>query len=366
MRDYNFLKSKFLEKHTEIDSHEYLDKYINFLLEYDSNEIDDYKEMHHILPRSVFPEFENEDWNIVNLRYQDHVNVHLMLFKSINIRIYQRPLNWMLKTYKNKEEISNAAKRGWVKLKSNEEKYEKWRKNKSESMKKYVRSEKYKNIMLEYYNSVDRTNIKKVLRKKRIINYDCEKRKEFLRKHYSSEKQRERAKKFWDNITEEEYIEFSNKMKELWTEEKRLKKSMEMNEYYLNEDNILKKKEDGKKRWDSMPDEERSKFRYKMDLINKNEDKRKDAGNKIKNLWKDERYLEKMKNRPRRKGTSILIIKPNGEEITFEAMNDVVRAYNFSPHLIRRYRDTDMEIREEDLKEDKSLLNCKIKTIKNG
>ena len=236
MRDYNFLKNKFSEKHT-IDNIEYLEKYLKLLLEY-KIECDEYTEKHHILPRSAFPEFENEDWNIVELKYKDHVEAHLYLFKSINIRKYQRPLNWMLNQYKNREEISNASKIGWANLKNDKDKYEKWRKKRSNHM-----------------------------------------------KSLSSDEQKRRAKLFWDNITDEEYNIFSNKMKEYWTEDKRIEKSKQMNKHYSNPENIEKKRIEGQKRWDSMSTEDRDSFTIKMTSINKDEEKRRIAGDKIKNLY---------------------------------------------------------------------------------
>jgi hypothetical protein len=318
MRDYNFLKNKFLEKHT-IDNSEFLDKYIKLMIEYKLSESIDYVEKHHILPRSVFPEFENEDWNIIELKYSDHVNAHLYLFKSINIRAYQRPLNWMLKYYKNKEETSNAAKKGWDNLKKDKDKY----------------------------------------------NLFCLKRSNYMKK-LSTKEQTRRANIFWDKISDEEYLKFSNKIKEYWTEDKRIEKSKQMNEYYLDPENVIKKSIETQNRWDSMSGEDRERFNTKMNIVNKDEKKRRVAGDKIKSLWKSEDYLEKMKNRPHRKGTSILIINPNGEQTLVETMKDMERIYGFSSYLVRKYRDTDLEIDDKDLKINKSLLKCKIKTIKNG
>ena len=40
------------------------------------------------------------------------------------------------------------------------------------------------------------------------------------------------------------------------------------------------------------------------------------------------------------------------------------RIYGFSSHLVRKYRDTDLEIDDKDLNINKFLLKCKIKTIK--
>lgn len=357
MRDYNFLKNKFSEKNT-INNIEYLEKYLKLLLEYkiDINESDIYTEKHHILPRSVFPEFENEDWNIVDLKYKDHVDAHLYLFKSINIRQYQRPLNWMLNQYKNREEISNAAKIGWINLKNDKYKYEKWRNSKSESMKKLINSQRYKDIMTEYYKYISYKT-----RKKR--NYLSNFHKEDF---FSSENQRRRTKLFWNNITDEEYTIFSNKIKEYWTDEKREDKSKQMIEHYSNPENIEKKRKESQKRWDSMSSEDRDNFTIKMISINRDEEKRRIAGDKIKNLWQNEEYLKKMKNRPHRKGKSILIIRPDGEEIIVKTMTDMEKIYEFNSYRIRKYIDTDLPIKEEDLCENKFLLNCKIKTIENG
>ena len=47
-------------------------------------------------------------------------------------------------------------------------------------------------------------------------------------------------------------------------------------------------------------------------------------------------------------------------------MREVEKIYEFNSQRIRKYRDTDLPIKEEDLKDNKSLLNCKIKTISNG
>jgi hypothetical protein len=60
------------------------------------------------------------------------------------------------------------------------------------------------------------------------------------------------------------------------------------------------------------------------------------------------------------------IIKPDGEEIIVESMRFFEKEYDFSLHLIRKYRDTDIEISEKDLNSNLFLLKCKIETITNG
>jgi hypothetical protein len=184
-------------------------------------------------------------------------------------------------------------------------------------------------------------------------------------KSLSSEEQRRRANLFWDNITEEEYLAFSKKMKDYWTDEKRKEKSKEMNEYYTNPENVEKKRKETKERWDSMSDVDRENFKDKMSSINKDKSKRLDAGEKIKNKWKDPDYLNKMKNRKKRSGTKIKIIKNDGESEIFDNMQDVVRKYNFSLHLIRKYRNTNNKVLKEHLNNDNiNLLDSIIETVK--
>ena len=161
---------------------------------------------------------------------------------------------------------------------------------------------------------------------------------------YSSENQRRKSNIFWNNIDDRDYFEFCEKMKSYWTEEKKIEKSKQMNEYYSNSENIEKKRKESKDRWDSLDDEYRLNFKEKMSLINKDLNKRVDAGSKIKNKWKDPDYLKKMKNRKKRKGLKIEIIKNSGEIEIFENTEDIVRKYKFSAHLIRKYRDTDNKI----------------------
>jgi len=102
-----------------------------------------------------------------------------------------------------------------------------------------------------------------------------------------------------------------------------------------------------------------------MSLINKDLKKRLDAGNKIKDKWKDPDYLEKMKNRKKRNGLKIKITKSDGVVEIFENMEDIVRKYNFSTHLIRKYRDTNKGVLENHLNnENINLLGSIIETIK--
>jgi hypothetical protein len=316
---FDFILEQFKNKHKTIHNIDELKKYIDFLLSYKldeniKNEI--YCEEHHILPNCKFPEFRKESWNLIKLTYEDHKKVHLLLFNAINIRAYQRPLNFMLPYYKNSEKTSNAAKIGWINLKNNKEVYDKWRKSRSNYM-----------------------------------------------KSLSSKEQSRRSNIFWKNITEEQYNDFCNSMRNIWTKELREKASKSHKEYYKNPENRKKKSKETKKRWDSMSDIERKQFSDKMNLINNDSNKKLDASKKIKSLWSNKEFRTKMMNRKSRGGVKFKIIKPNGNELIVESLSKFSKLYNLSPHKIRKYAESETPILEKDLKNNKELLGCIIKKI---
>lgn len=317
MLSYSFIKEKFFEKHKVINNEYYLDKYINFLINYKLEKDIEYSEIHHILPKSTFPEFKEEKWNMICLDYDSHILVHLWIFKAVNDRRYQRPLNWMMNFYKNSEEISNAAKRGWENLKKDSDKYKKWIDSRSD----YMRG-------------------------------------------LSSEEQSRRAKIFWDNISDSEHLEFCNKMKSYWTEEKRKQKSADMLKYYSDPKNINRKKEESTKVWASRDENFRDNFAEKMRVINNLPSKKIDAGFKIKELWKNGEYLEKMKNRKHRSGKLIKLLKGNNEEEIFESMSTLSKKYDISLYLIRKYMNKNKKLMRKDLSEKNiSLVDSIIETI---
>lgn len=56
-----------------------LDEYLELVSSSDLT--DGYTEKHHILPKSLFPEYANEKWNLVTLVYEKHVKSHELLFR---------------------------------------------------------------------------------------------------------------------------------------------------------------------------------------------------------------------------------------------------------------------------------------------
>lgn len=71
-------------------------EYVNYCLDnvYLIND-DIYCEYHHILPRSKFPEYKNETWNIIRLKYEDHTQAHFKLAEIHPIKSFTRPLEFL-------------------------------------------------------------------------------------------------------------------------------------------------------------------------------------------------------------------------------------------------------------------------------
>lgn len=60
--------------------------YFNYCLEHKTNKTKYKTEMHHILPKSIFPQYMNFDlypWNKVNLTYSDHIYAHYLIAKAM-------------------------------------------------------------------------------------------------------------------------------------------------------------------------------------------------------------------------------------------------------------------------------------------
>jgi len=273
------------------DSIDHLCEYIDFLLSYKITNAELYCENHHILPSATFSKYSKCGWNILALEYKDHIFAHELLFKAYNIRKNQRPLQFM-KSQVSKESglISNAATKGWINLKNDYEKYNKWRSDKSEYM-----------------------------------------------KSLSSEEQSRRSKKGWDNLTKTEYEKRCKINKDNWTKERKINKSKQMKNYFKNNPDEISAR--NKKRWDNISDADLESFKNKMNVINTDPQKRKRAGETIKNKWKDHEFKEKMKSR--NVHTDIYeAISPDGEMIRREGMISMINEFNFSPYLVRKFKNT--------------------------
>lgn len=61
---------------------EFVDEYVAFIESCKGKELPDYIERHHILPKSLFPEFAKVKANIIKLSAGDHFRAHMILAKA--------------------------------------------------------------------------------------------------------------------------------------------------------------------------------------------------------------------------------------------------------------------------------------------
>jgi len=301
------LHSIFLKVDGTPNSNESLIEYIEFVLNnmYDGEE---YSEVHHILPRSRYIKHVNDSWNLVRLKYLDHIKAHELLFKAYNIREYQRTLNFMnSEVAKDSKLISNASKKGWLNLKENKKKYDEF----------------------------------------------CEKRRKYM-SSLSEEEQSRRSKLGWDKLDEDGYKKRCQINKENWTDALKKNKSIQMKEFFKNNPDESKKR--GQSRWNSISEEKRSEFIKKMDSVNKDPIKRAFAGKIIKEKWQDPDFIEKMKNRKKNPGDVYELISPTGEVLNREGLHKIVNEFNFNISLIRKFSNTNQPVT---LPSNKKIINEK-------
>lgn len=71
----------------DVKDEQVLREYISFIENYISPE-SGYTEGHHIFPRSLFPEYKDSVWNIIQLKAEDHFKVHYLLAKALGGRMW--------------------------------------------------------------------------------------------------------------------------------------------------------------------------------------------------------------------------------------------------------------------------------------
>lgn len=303
-----FFKNKLIKKHGKPDCENSLNSYLGLVTKDYIFKDTVYTEKHHVLTRSQFSNLEKEDWNIIKLKYEDHIQAHILLFKAFNIRAYQYPLLFMVGNFKDSESISKAAKRGWVKLKKDNKKYLKWKKAHS-----------------DYMSTL------------------------------SSEEQSRRSKLFWDSITAIEKLLFSEKIKDYWTDKKREEKSDQMKQYF--EDNPGEASRRTNLRYSNWSEKEFNSFKEKMTEVNKSKEKREKAGKTIKENWAKPEFRKKMLNRKIRV-SKYKAISPKGEEFIIDGFIKMINEFNFNSTLVRKFKNTNKPV------EVKNKLNQKtINTI---
>lgn len=243
---------EFIRKLGKPDDLSMLIKYVEFCLA-DKNP-SFHCEAHHILPRSVFPEYTKSDWNIVVLPYIDHCEAHLLLAKAYHIGEFIRPLKFMVTRNESvlsdlKEIRSISAKRYWEALRQNPEQYA----NKVAAVKKF-HLDNNKPGMPFHTN-----NVVKLIR--RYIDDPS-------MKHRISQK----MKNWWKSLNHDEYQTICESRK--WSNDRHARHIEYLTTRYQNVD--FKRK-----------------FTETMTAVNKDPVKRATAGKTLKSLWQSDEYKTK-------------------------------------------------------------------------
>jgi hypothetical protein len=86
----------------------YMDRYIKFINHYESMQytISGYFEYHHILPKSLFPEFKISNFNLIKLPHRAHFIAHYLLAKATNNYKMISAFNGMCNQNKQKHQRS--------------------------------------------------------------------------------------------------------------------------------------------------------------------------------------------------------------------------------------------------------------------
>lgn len=86
----------------EIFCEESLNKYLTLIK---VENYDGYCESHHILPRSMYPEYAKSSWNLVRLNYKNHVYAHELLAKFFNNSKMKRAYSFIGRHIVEKEKL---------------------------------------------------------------------------------------------------------------------------------------------------------------------------------------------------------------------------------------------------------------------
>lgn len=92
------------------------DLYEEYIKIIDTQPTSTYTEKHHILPKSLFPEFENEVSNLVDLDFVDHLRAHEVLTKTNEPKMYFAFFMMASTTKEEFESLSDLEKFDMYKL----------------------------------------------------------------------------------------------------------------------------------------------------------------------------------------------------------------------------------------------------------
>jgi hypothetical protein len=83
----------------------WIKRYLNFIEAFEIKNDEITYEKHHILPKSLFPNFKNDEWNKINLSLRSHFIAHYMLAKALDGKMWYA-FNIMSNRYQHKKSIT--------------------------------------------------------------------------------------------------------------------------------------------------------------------------------------------------------------------------------------------------------------------
>ena len=244
----------FIEELGEPKDSRKLEEYVDFCTSNTEDETcSEYCELHHILPRSRFPSLIFEKWNIVKLRYDNHVEAHFALVAAYPISEFIYPLNFLNNIDAEKKEQlsiarSDATKANWERLRNNPEKYQAW----VDKRKEWHRINNRPGMPYYEEKAISRQEYWDTHPEKKVQVGDS-------------------LRRVWEEYTDEEYAAICQSRRDSHTPESRKAISEFMTKRYED-------------------DEFYEKFIETMSSVNSSPEKKEKAGIKIKQNWEDDVY----------------------------------------------------------------------------
>jgi len=243
-----FFQSKLDEELGAPESLSYLEEYLSLITKVCNEGV--YAEIHHILPKSIFPQFIDCSWNLVKLEYSTHVQAHKLLAQAYPINKFINPLRFMrsdLTSEEYRDMMSKGSTSAWEVLKKDTEKYDGFRAKRAIIAREQVKNGISTSIHIHMLNP------------------------ETKAKHKQSSQ-------------------------DSWTDDRRISFSEYQSEFKNRPEEKIKSSISQQKVWDERDDEYKIAFNEKMLIVNTNIDKRLDAGEKIKTMWEDQDFRDRQKS----------------------------------------------------------------------
>ena len=290
-------------------SNELLNEYIVFCIE-NNNLFEDYCEVHHILPRCKFPEYENlktHAFNKTALSLSNHTKAHELLVAAYPITSFKYACNLM--SFATNSDIKSlsariAAEIMWEKYRSDLELFDDLREKQSKASKKHWES--FRNSET-YFGWV-------------------ESRSKWMKEGQA----KEMARIFYEEMNGSEFM--SNHFKEMWADpEHKASHIQSMIEEKKTPEAKVRMSKASQSVWESYTEEEYQRRCEINRIANTTEAAIQRNRESNKKLWENEEFVLKMKQRNPRGGLSVTV---NG--ITYNTIAEANKLTGISRKKLRK------------------------------